>query len=70
MNTAIASLRPEMTGAIGTLRTEMTGAITALRSDTRDWIAGLRHSQAMDRVWMLLALGAMLGVMARGFKWI
>lgn len=27
-------------------------------------------SRVWDRVWMLLSMGALLGVMARGFKWI
>ena len=30
----------------------------------------LRIGRVLDRVWMLLSMGAMLGVMARGFKWI
>jgi len=30
----------------------------------------LRIGRVLDRVWILLTLGAMLGVMARGFKWI
>ena len=32
--------------------------------------ADLRVGRAMDRVWWLLMLAAMLGIMARGFKWI
>ncbi len=30
----------------------------------------LRIGQALDKVWWLLIAGAILGVMARGFKWI
>jgi hypothetical protein len=30
----------------------------------------MRIGRALDRVWLLLSMGAMLGVMARGFKWI
>ena len=30
----------------------------------------MRIGRVVDRVWMLLSMGAMLGVMARGFKWI
>jgi archaellum component FlaC len=36
----------------------------------KDAIADLRVSHAMDRVWWLLMSAAMLGIMARGFKWI
>jgi hypothetical protein len=30
----------------------------------------LNVSRTLDRVWWLLMLAAMLGAMARGFKWI
>ena len=33
-------------------------------------LAALHAARAFDRVWWLLMLGAMLGVMARAFKWI
>jgi chromosome segregation ATPase len=33
-------------------------------------LEALKLSRVWDRVWMLLSMGAMLGVMARGFKWI
>jgi chromosome segregation ATPase len=32
--------------------------------------AGLKIGRALDRVWWLLMSAALLGVMARGFKWI
>jgi hypothetical protein len=32
--------------------------------------AELKIGRALDRVWWLLMCGALLGVMARGFKWI
>ena len=32
--------------------------------------AQLDKSRALDKVWWLLSLGTVLGVMARGFKWI
>lgn len=32
--------------------------------------ASMKIERVWDRVWMLLAMGALLGVMARGFKWI
>jgi hypothetical protein len=32
--------------------------------------AGLHIARAVDRVWWLLMSGALLGIMARAFKWI
>jgi exonuclease VII large subunit len=36
----------------------------------KDAFASLRIGRALDKVWALLAMAALLGVMARGFKWI
>jgi uncharacterized protein YoxC len=33
-------------------------------------IADLKIGRALDRVWWLLMSGALLGIMARAFKWI
>ncbi len=33
-------------------------------------IADLRVGRALDRVWWLLMSGALLGIMARAFKWV
>ena len=33
-------------------------------------LAELRSARAMDRVWWLLMCAALLGVMAKGFKWL
>ena len=33
-------------------------------------LESMKLGRAWDRVWMLLAMGALLSVMARGFKWI
>jgi chromosome segregation ATPase len=33
-------------------------------------LEALKLGRVWDRVWMLLSMGAMVGVMARGFKWI
>ncbi|MEJ0034932.1 MAG: hypothetical protein WDO68_02405 [Gammaproteobacteria bacterium] len=33
-------------------------------------LEAMNISRVWDRVWMLLSMGALLGVMARGFKWI
>lgn len=33
-------------------------------------LEAMNIGRVWDRVWILLAMGALLGVMARGFKWI
>ena len=43
---------------------------SAFEGKMRDSFASLRVGRAMDKVWALLAMGALLGVMAHGFKWI
>ncbi|MEJ0040355.1 MAG: hypothetical protein WDO68_30750 [Gammaproteobacteria bacterium] len=58
---------------VKSLRQEMKELNTKL--DTRfeqiqKSFESLRIGRVLDRVWMLLSMGAMLGVMARGFKWI
>ena len=45
-------------------------ALTALEGRMRDSFEALRVGRAMDKVWALLAIAGLLGVMARGFKWI
>lgn len=44
----------------------MTAGFDALKAA----IADLRIGRANDRVWWLMIAGALLGVMAHGFKWI
>jgi hypothetical protein len=36
----------------------------------KDMVAALQSARAFDRVWWLLMSGALLGIMARAFKWI
>lgn len=38
--------------------------------DVKESIASLKVGRAMDRVWWLLMLGALLGIMARAFHWL
>lgn len=38
--------------------------------EVHEALESMRLGRVWDRVWMLLAMGALLGVMARGFKWI
>ena len=38
--------------------------------DVKQTLSELKIGRALDRVWWLLICGTLLGVMARGFKWI
>lgn len=38
--------------------------------EVRKTLESMNLGRIWDRVWMLLSIGAVLGVMARGFKWI
>jgi uncharacterized protein YlxW (UPF0749 family) len=40
------------------------------KAETKERFANLNTSRALDRVWWLLIAATLLGVMARGFKWI
>lgn len=44
--------------------------MTSLALNVEKSFAALKIGRALDRVWWLLKCAAMLGVMARGFKWI
>ena len=46
------------------------GRIDSAQNENNESFESLRIGRIVDRVWMLLAMGALLGVMARGFKWI
>jgi hypothetical protein len=45
-------------------------AVTALALNMEKSFAALHAARAFDRVWWLLMSGALLGVMARAFKWL
>lgn len=64
------ALRTEISG----LHTELHGLGTALRGELHAAVAQLdrrlTRGLASNRVWMLLQSAAVLGVMARGFKWL
>ena len=45
-------------------------AATALALNMEKSFAALHAARAFDRVWWLLMSGALLGVMARAFKWL
>lgn len=50
---------------VGSLDVKLTGMILALEKSFSD----LKVSRANDRVWWLVIAGAILSVMAKGFKW-
>lgn len=49
---------------------DVKDSVNALRVEMKESIASLRVGRMLDRIWWLLIAGAMLSVMARGFKWI
>ena len=55
---------------IGALRTEMVKEIGALCAEMIEGFAKLTNARSADKVWWLIIAGALLGVMAHGFKWI
>jgi DNA anti-recombination protein RmuC len=62
----IEALDQKLTAKIEALDQKLTAKIDALNQAFSE----LRISRALDRVWWLLMCGTLLGVMARGFKWI
>jgi len=44
--------------------------LDALQKEILKSFESMRIGRVLDRVWTLLAMGALLGVIARGFKWI
>lgn len=49
---------------------ELNTKIDSKFDEIRKSLESTKIGRVLDRVWMLLAMGALLGVMARGFKWI
>jgi archaellum component FlaC len=49
---------------------EVKDALASLALRMEKLFAELKIGRALDRVWWLLMCGTLLGVMARGFKWI
>lgn len=49
---------------------EMKLDIRQLQGQMRELEQKLIHGLASNRIWMLLQSAALLGVMARGFKWL
>jgi uncharacterized protein YoxC len=62
IKTAVRRLNDKIDG----VNKDLSGKIdTVIRA-----IADLKIGRALDRVWWLLMSGALLGIMARAFKWI
>ena len=64
------SLRAELHGVNTSLRAELHGVDTSLRGAIAELDQKLTRGLAANRIWMLLQSAAVLGVMARGFKWL
>jgi hypothetical protein len=57
-------------GALEAKFNELKDSMVALHLELKDEFAAIRKQQWIDKVWWLLIAGAILGVMARGMKWI
>jgi predicted nuclease with TOPRIM domain len=67
----------ELSDKIDTTRKELEGKIDARFGELgmkfgelQKALGSINVGRAWDRVWMMLSMAALLGVMARGFKWI
>jgi hypothetical protein len=67
---AVVDLRIEVINGDASLRQAMIEGQASLREEMIKLEARLIEKIGKNRVWMLLQGGVMLGVMARGFKWI
>jgi hypothetical protein len=60
-------------GDVKEIRQEMNAKLDGVDmkfGELQKTLEAMNISRVWDRVWMLLSMGALLGVMARGFKWI
>ena len=48
----------------------VAGELASFRLETKDLFAKVMKGRMADKIWWLLIGGAILGVVARGFKWI
>ena len=65
----VQDLRQDVKGFRQEMR-EFTEKIDAKFGELQKALESMKIGRVWDRVWMLLSMGALLGVMARGFKWI
>jgi predicted nucleic acid-binding Zn-ribbon protein len=66
LNDKIDGVNKDLSGKIDAVNRDLSGKIDAVIQA----IADLKIGRALDRVWWLLMSGALLGIMARAFKWI
>ena len=66
LNDKIDSVDQKLSAKIDSLK----DTVSALAINMEKGFASLHAARAFDRVWWLLMSGALLGVMARAFKWI
>ena len=52
------------------LNEKLDTKLDALQKEIQKSFESIRVGRVLDRVWTLLAMAALLGVIARGFKWI
>jgi uncharacterized protein YoxC len=66
LNDKIDGVNKDLSGKIDGVNRDLSGKIdTVIQA-----IADLKIGRALDRVWWLLMSGALLGIMARAFRWI
>jgi uncharacterized protein YoxC len=66
LNDKIDGVNKDLSGKVDGVNKDLSGKIdTVIQA-----IADLKIGRALDRVWWLLMSGALLGIMARAFKWI
>jgi hypothetical protein len=66
LNDKIDGVNKDLSGKIDGVNKDLSGKFdTVIQA-----IADLKIGRALDRVWWLLMSGALLGIMARAFKWI
>ena len=73
MNEEMKGLRQEFRQEMKDVRQEIKNLddkLSAKIGEIRKALDSMNIGRVWDRVWMLLAMGTLLGVMARGFKWI
>jgi hypothetical protein len=66
LSAKIDGIDQKLSGKIDSLK----DTVSALAINMEKSFASLHAARAFDRVWWLLMSGALLGVMARAFKWI
>jgi hypothetical protein len=77
LNDKIDGVNRDLSGKLDAINKDLSGKIDGVYKDLSgkidtviQAIADLKIGRALDRVWWLLMSGALLGIMARAFKWI